>query len=145
MNSKFAFAILTASLFATGCATTQDATQPSTTPAEAQTLLTGEEIRSLISGRTVEGKNSDAQNVKAYNSPDGTVSAVSAKGDKTYASTGTWEIQGNTICAKWDNKDWKPGCSTVTKNGENYLFKPTVSGIPSIPAAKLVDGNPHNL
>ena len=101
MNSKKAWAILTTCLLATGCATTQDAAQPSATPAEAPTMLTGDEIKSLISGRTAEGRNSDDYDFKLYHSPDGKVSATAAKGGKTYSSAGTWEIQGNTVCSKW--------------------------------------------
>lgn len=145
MNGNLALAILTASLFAAGCATTQDTSQSSTTPTEAQTLLTGEEIRSLISGRTAEGKTSDGYYVKAYNSPDGKMSATSERSGKSYLSTGTWEIKGNTVCATWANKDWKPACSTLTKIGESYLIKPIASSVASIPAAKYVDGNPYNL
>ena len=145
MNSKQAWAILTTCLLATGCATTQDAAQPSATPAEAPTMLTGDEIKSLISGRTGEGRNSDGYDVKYYNSPDGKVSATAAKGGKTYSSAGTWEIQGNTVCAKWANKDWKATCSSLAKNGQSYAIKPTTSGSASTPAAKLIDGNPYNL
>lgn len=126
-------------------ATTQDATQPSTTPTEAQTLLTGEEIRSLISGNTVEGRLTDSYHFKGYNSPDGKISATSEKGGKTYQSIGTSQIKGNTVCVNWNNKDWKPGCGTYTKNGESCFVKSTAFGSPSIPAAKVVDGNPPNL
>ena len=145
MNVKFAFAILTASLLAAGCATTQDTAQPSTTPAEASTMLTGEEIRSLISGNTVEGKVSDGYYFKGYHAPDGTVSATSEGGGKTYRGTGTWQIKSDTVCVNWANKDWKSGCGTYAKNGESHQFKSTTFGGPSIPAAKVVEGNPHNL
>lgn len=145
MNVKFVFAILTASLLAAGCATTQDTAQPSTTPAEAPTTLTGEEIRSLISGNTVEGKDSYGYYFKGYHALDGTVSATSEKGSKSYQSTGTWQIKGNTFCVNWANKDWKSGCATYAKNGESYQYKSTLAGSPSIPAAKVVNGNPHNL
>ena len=145
MNGKFAFAILTASLLATGCATTQDTAQSSTTPANAATMLTGEEIRSLISGNTVEGRLTDSYYFKGYNSPDGKISATSEKGGKTYQSIGIWQIKGNTVCVNWNNKGWKPGCGTYTKNGESYFAKSTASSSPSIPAAKVVDGNPPNL
>ena len=79
MNGKLYFAILAASLLATGCATTQDTSQPSTTPAAAPVTLTGDEIKSLISGRTGEGRTSEGYYVKAYNSPDGKISATSEK------------------------------------------------------------------
>ncbi len=145
MNVKFAFTILAASLFVTGCATTQDTTQSSTTPAEAPTMLTGEEIRSLISGNTVEGRVTDGYYFKGYHAPDGRVSATSEKGGKAYQSTGTWQIEGNTVCVNWADRDWKSGCGAYVKNGESYQFKSTGRGSPSIPTAKLVDGNPHNL
>lgn len=82
---------------------------------------------------------------KGYNSPDGKISATSEKGGKTYQSIGIWQIKGNTVCVNWNNKDWKPGCGTYTKNGESYFVKSTASSSPSIPAAKVVDGNPPNL
>lgn len=145
INSKLIFAFLTATLFATGCATNQEMTQPSSSSTEAPTMLTGEEIKSLISGRTGEGRTSEGYYIKAYNSTDGKISATSEKAGKTYHSSGTWEIQGNTVCAQWDNKDWKSACSTFARIGDRYLIKPTVSGVPSIPATKYVDGNPYDL
>lgn len=148
MNGKLALTTLIATLLASGCATTQDTApaQPSATPAAVVTpSLTGEEIKALISGRTAEGRNSDGYYVKAYNTPDGKISATAAQGGKTYQSAGTWEIKGNTVCASWANKDWKPSCSTLTRIGESYLIKPTVSSVASMPAAKYVDGNPYNL
>ncbi len=145
MNSKHFIAIATASFLAMGCATTQETARPSATSAEPPTVLTGEEIMALISGRTGEGRTSEGYYIKAYNSPDGKISATSEKGGKTYQSTGVWEIQGNTVCAKWANKDWKSACSTFTKNGDGYFIKPTSSGVASIPSTKYADGNPYNL
>lgn len=139
------FVFLTAAVFATGCATNQEMTEPSGSSTEAPTMLTGDEIRALISGKTVEGRLSDGYYFKAYNAPDGKVSAVSERGGKTYQSGGSWEIKGNTICAVWSNKDWKSACHTYAKLGDNYQSKPTTFGVPSLPAAKFVEGNPYNL
>ena len=144
MNVKLILSIASALILAVGCATTQDSGQTSTS-AETPKTLTGEEIRSLISGRTGEGMTSDGYYIKAYNFTDGRISATSEKNGKTYQSTGTWEIQGDTVCAKWANKDWKAACSTLTKNGDTYQIKPTTFNVPSIPKAKYSDGNPYNL
>jgi hypothetical protein len=145
MHRKLIVTIFTTLITAAGCVTTQDSGQTPTTVGEPPKTLTGDEIKSLISGRTVVGRTSDGFDIKAYNTPDGKISATSEQGGKTYRSDGTWEIQGNTVCAKWANKDWKPACSALTKNGETYLIKPTSSGVSPIPAAKYVDGNPYNL
>lgn len=138
-------ALITAAIFATGCATNQEITQPPSSSTEAPTTLTGDEIRALISGKTVEGRLSDGYYFKAYNAPDGKVSAISEKGGKTYQSSGTWEIEDNTICAVWSNKDWKSACHTYTKIGDTYQSKPTSFGVPSLPIAKFTEGNPYNL
>ena len=144
MQTNLAIAVLAAAIVAAGCTTTQETSQPSST-ATAPATLTGEEIKALVAGNTVEGMNSDGYYFKGYNSPDGKISASSEKGGKVYTSGGTWEIQGNTTCAKWTNPDWRSVCATYAKNGEGYYIKTTSRSIPSIPSAKVVPGNPHNL
>jgi hypothetical protein len=144
MKAKFVIAVLAAAIAAAACTTTQEVSQPSSTNA-APTALTGEEIKALVAGNTVEGLNTDGYYFKGYNAPDGKISASAEKGGKVYTSAGTWEIQGNTACAKWTNPDWKAVCATYAKNGDGYHIKTTSRSIPSIPSAKVVPGNPYNL
>ncbi len=144
MKAYFVFASLAAAVLTTGCTTAPEATPPSTSTAVPATL-TGEEIRTLVAGNTVEGLNTDGYYFKGYNNPDGRISATAEKGGKVYTSSGTWEIRGNTACAKWSNPDWQAACATYAKSGEGYVVQTTSRSVPSIPAAKVVAGNPYNL
>lgn len=138
MKVKSAIVLASAALMA-ACGTTQEP------PSNAAAGLSGEEIRVLVSGNTVEGQLSDGHYFKAYHFPDGKVSAVSEKGGKSYRSTGTWTVKDNSACTKWDDPGWSAGCFVWQKSGDTYLIKPASLGGPTLAAAKLVPGNPYNL
>lgn len=59
-------------------------------------LLSGAEIRELVSGKTIEGRYGDGSGVyNDYRAADGRLSTLEPSG-KTYI--GTWEIDGDRLC-----------------------------------------------
>ena len=126
-------------LFLTACATNEVSDNGS-----PQVALTGDQLRSLGTGKTFEGRTSDGAHIRVYSSPDGKTSASSRVASKTYTNTGMREIKDNSVCNYWNNPDWKNGCWTGTQRGDTYYFKPTTSGLPSS-EGKYLDGNPYNL
>ena len=86
--------------------------------ADANTALSGDELRSAISGKTVFLKISGFELPIQYSSRGtmkgsmGTVAAALARGDGS-SDRGKWWVDGNQLCQKWN----------VWMEGSTYCYK----------------------
>ncbi|MGB0844894.1 MAG: hypothetical protein ACPGVN_09155 [Alphaproteobacteria bacterium] len=98
----------------------------------ADTLLNGNELRSLVSGRTVYSQkltNASETQVGSF-SPNSTLQ-VSTNGQTI---NGNWSIKGNQICYLLSGKEF---CSSVHRSAYNYQSQPVyyfrrASGEPTV-------------
>jgi hypothetical protein len=101
-----------------------------TAPAFAQTPATGEEIRTAISGNTVQGSMSASGAYTEFYAADGTI-----KG-KDYA--GTWTIEGDAMCFAYGEA---PDCWQAAISGDQITWiKDGAEG----GTGTIVVGNPNN-
>jgi hypothetical protein len=94
--------------------------------AEAQSTLSGEEIRTLVTGRTVflsaPFGGELPLNYRANGSVDGNGQAIGLGRFFAPRDTGRWFIAGNRLCQQFES--WYNGerlCFTVTKLGNNRI------------------------
>ena len=110
--------------------------------AVAGTQLSGEQIKLLVSGNTVELTSiSKGSDFKVYFKADGT--ATSFNESKSKKGKGTWRItDAGEHCTKWGKKD--ETCGQVIDMG-NGTYTRMFEGSPRATWNKVSPGNPFNL
>jgi hypothetical protein len=109
--------------------------------------MTGEEIKSFISGKTGYGETTAASVVGAagqgtiYWAADGTAVRKTPAGDIWH---GTWSIKGNLYCSEW-KEGAKGPCMRLEKQGNAVSFIDSDTGKVRVKVAKTVPGNAENL
>lgn len=100
-------------------------------PALAQSALTGDQIRGLVSGATIEGAMEGSGPYAEFYAPDGTIRGADY--------TGAWSVQGDTMCFQYG--DGAPSCWSVVGSGSSvqWLQDGAVLGTGTVTA-----GNPNN-
>jgi hypothetical protein len=109
--------------------------------------LTGDEIKALISGKTVyiettsASSSGQAGQAVIYWAADGTALFRTPNGTIMH---GTWQIKGNTNCPEWKER---PGsaCVRYDKAGDVVTAIDATSGQPRAKYMKIVPGNPEKL
>ena len=117
-------------------------------PSQAADIeLTGDEIRTLIIGKTVHWDSPSNYNEgKWYYQKDGSWSGLCCVPSWNTYPSGTWKIQGNKLCQKWEEGPSRligePRCYSYYKTGKGYFFrrKRWTADI-----TKIVEGNPDGL
>ena len=98
--------------------------------AEEGKAWTGEELRTRLVDRTFffsGGEGNDKWGAYYYLNPDGTsVGKAWGKGWKL-RTTGTWKIEGDTICSRWSRPEWGMGCYEYFDKGD-YIGSRGISG-----------------
>ncbi len=98
--------------------------------AEEGELFTAEELQTRMVDRTffmAGGKGKDKWRVYYYLNPDGT-SLIRVWGeDWKFRASGTWRIEGNTICSAWSDLNLPKGCYEYFERGK-YIVSRGVSG-----------------
>jgi hypothetical protein len=99
--------------------------------ANAADMLTGDQIRSLVSGNTVQGNMEASGAYTEFYAEDGTI-----KG-KDY--TGAWNIDGDNMCFQYGSDP--VACWQVAKDGDQvqWIKEGKVDG-----TGTVVSGNPNN-
>lgn len=123
-----------------GCRVLQtSATSTNYIQPEDTSLLTGETIREIIVGNTVEGESSKYPGnfYVEYYLEDGTISGL--WNEEPYS--GKWANSGSVWCYKYT--DLK-GCNTIALNGDEITWI-KLDGVATENKAMLFRGNPKNL
>jgi hypothetical protein len=99
--------------------------------AVAGEMLTGEQIRALVAGNTVQGAMEATGGFTEFYAEDGTI-----KGDG-YA--GVWSIEGDNMCFQYGSDP--AGCWSVAKEGDQvqWLKDGKIDG-----TGTVLSGNPNN-
>ena len=99
--------------------------------ASAADMLTGDQIRGLVSGNTVQGNMEAGGAYTEFYAEDGTI-----KG-KDY--TGAWNIDGDSMCFQYGSDP--VACWQVAKEGDQvqWIKEGKVDG-----TGTVVSGNPNN-
>lgn len=110
-------------------------------------LLSGDEIRTLIAGKTFEGRYADDGSVYIdFRAADGRLSTLEPSG-KTYI--GTWEIEGNRLCLTYPTAPIPlPKCLEIAeKNGHYAEFRTSGPTMGKLGAEyiSITPGNVKNL
>ena len=93
--------------------------------------LTAEDLRTRLVDHTYFSSGGEGDNKWKsffYFQPDGTVLAKSWGKSWRVSVQGTWEISGDLMCSKYENKDWGEGCYEYTEKGDDKLLSTGVSG-----------------
>ncbi len=99
-------------------------------PSLAQTLATGAEITTAISGNTVQGNMTAAGAYTEFYAVDGTIKGADY--------TGTWTVEGDTMCFTYGDA---PDCWNVRIAGEAVTW--VQNGVDG-GTGTIVPGNPNN-
>ena len=90
------------------------------------TRLTGDALASLGADSGLMGKNSDGTTWRMTLTADGRTSGVAGR-DGEFKDQGTWRVDGDRFCVKWDN--WREGrerCFGVVRDGDELKsYDPT--------------------
>lgn len=117
-NLKLA-ALAAIALLLTACATTQKEQYVD----DGYRLLSGTEVRELVSGRTVEGRYISRKGTWAdFHVVDGRVSSIESDG----THLGTWEIRGDEICYTYPDEHPEspvpiPNCLWIAEKDGLYV------------------------
>ena len=93
--------------------------------------LTAEDLRTRLVDHTYFSSGGEGDNKWKsffYFQPDGTVLAKSWGKSWRVSVQGTWEISGDLMCSKYENKDWGEGCYEYSEKGDDKLLSTGVSG-----------------
>ena len=110
--------------------------------------LTGDQIKQLVSGRTLYLETIAAGSITGvsgqgqhYYNPDGSAIFKTPKGE---IWTGKWTIKDNTICVDWKQSPNNP-CTRYDKQGDAITLLNATTGQPRAKILKSADGNPEKL
>ena len=108
--------------------------------------LTGAEIKTLLSGKSVYLENTATSTGGAgqgviYYAEDGTALFKTAKGPINH---GKWTIKGNTACIEWKEVPNNP-CSKYDKQGDTITVINVATGQSRGKLLKVVAGNPEKI
>jgi hypothetical protein len=114
--------------------------------AAAAADLTGDEIKAMISGKTVYlecgGTSTGGQGQGViYYAADGTALYKSAGRGMLH---GTWAVKGNTGCTDWKEVPNNP-CSRYDKEGDTITLVNVATNQPRCKISKTAPGNAENL
>jgi len=93
--------------------------------------LTAEDLRTRLVDHTYFSFGGEGDNKWKsffYFQPDGTVLAKSWGKSWRVSVKGAWEIRGDLMCSKYENKDWGEGCYEYSEKGDDKLLSTGVSG-----------------
>ena len=133
---------IVAALLLTACTTTKEAYLE-----DGYRLLSGEEITTLVSGKTVEGQyGSGAGDFVEYYSPEG---RISTREPSTQVYIGTWHVDDNRLCFVYPGGTGAfPKCVEIAEKDGQYVQFRTAGPAYGKFGAKLTSvtpGNPKNL
>ena len=98
----------------------------------AADLMTGEQIKSVVSGNTVTWEHMfKSKSGKSYYSEDGTLTGVMNGSSRK----GTWKVEGNQICVSWGN------CREMESDGEGGYYKVKNGTKRVVRYTRVEDGN----
>lgn len=83
--------------------------------------LSDAEIRSLIEGRSVQGRIIMAEITGSYGR-DGRYSFATGSAGSTRVVRGTYQIFGGKVCHRPDDPSLTGGCQKVTREGKDYFY-----------------------
>ena len=101
--------------------------------ARAEQALSGDQIKGVVAGATVEGTMNDGMAYSEYYDEDGTI-----KG-KDYH--GKWSVEGDMMCFAYKDDGSDKACWQVGQNADGVVWMKDgkVEGM-----GKVMMGNPHN-
>jgi hypothetical protein len=116
------------------------------TPSKPVDLMTGEEMKALIAGNTVEGTNEAGDHYQAYHQPDGEhiVLKFTEKNGKTTIVKGTMTTEAKAMCTTWDRNDWGRQCYQYEREGDKIVYRNVKNKYETGPV-NVLNGNPYNL
>lgn len=122
--------MVTAALLAGGCASQ---------PPISEDALNGDEIRSLITGNTLEGSYLADRLVMVFYA-DGVVRGSMGL---TGSDSGTWEIDGNSYCNEWDRYfGGDHRCYQWHRQGDGFILENVDSFKTQPIRGRIVKGKP---
>jgi len=101
-------------------------------PGLADEMLSGEEIRTTLSGNTISGTMTEFGPYTEYYAPDGSI--------RSAYHTGTWKIDGDAACLTFDGND--AGCWHIGKDGDMLQWFQNGELLGN---GTVEPGNPHDL
>ena len=128
---------LTCCVLIAGCAEA-----PTTVPGQQ---LTGEEIKILITQRTLECENTGRGHYWGFHPNAETATAkYTDNHGKTTLAKAKLTYTSDTVCPTWDNKDWNSSCSEFWREGD-VIRTVIKKNRKDRCIGKVVDGNPYGL
>ena len=85
--------------------------------------LSGEEIKSVLSGVTITGLNPGGRSLEIRYRADGTMTINVP--EKNFTNTGVWSVEDGKYCGQWDgNRGGGKRCRILYhEGGDRYIFE----------------------
>ncbi len=107
------------------------ATSAPAAPKPALQMLTGEEIRKVVSGTTQRGTAANGTRYAVYRAADGAQKLTWSNAGRTGKDTGVWRLDGDRLCTKWQQSNsGQETCDQIAKEGNGYV---TIRGSTHLP------------
>ena len=106
--------------------------------------ITGDALKSILSGNTYVGVNPRGSKFTIYYDPSGEMRGKYRRGDKSGTDAGKWTVEGGQYCPHW--KKWRKGkkeCHTAFMEGDRIWLENPEAKLNSNGIIKK--GNPDNL
>ena len=90
-------------------------------PPPLGTQLTGDEVKSLFTGSSLVRNEDEVPPLVVFFGEDGELKGLRSN---KYTDTGTWRIDGDSVCGAW--KNWYgtlSRCWEVYRSGDNFTLK----------------------
>ena len=87
--------------------------------------LTGAEIKTTLSGARTTAQLPNGAIFQVDFKPDGSMDGLIQSNftNRSISDHGTWRVEGDTMCRKWDKfRDGKDECYSMTMNGNQATF-----------------------
>jgi hypothetical protein len=111
-------------------------------------MMTGEEVKTLITQRSYDCENPDRVNGGHYWGfhPDSetALSKFTDNRGETTRAKGKLRYESDAVCVSWDRKDWNSSCYEFWRDGD-VLRTWDKRNRKDLCVGKVVDGNPYDL
>ena len=108
-------------------------------------VMTGEEIKNLITQHTVEATNSRGGLYRGYHPDSETaLGRMTESNGETYDVKGRMTFKGQAVCVVWNRKGWGNSCYQYVQDGDKFVWK-NLNDRNDYGTLKVIDGNPFGL
>jgi hypothetical protein len=108
-------------------------------------VMTGEEIKNLITRHSIEARNFRGGLYRGYHPDSETaLGLMSQLNGETFDVKGRMTFKGQAVCVAWNRKDWGNNCYQYVQDGDRFVWR-NLNDRNEYGTLKVLDGNPFGL